>query len=124
MLDLPAELSAETGQKFAHHLSQELASRQQLAAMVSQRLEAVLAAAGTDSESVDLTLAKSIASGLLELVENESQEKLPYVQAAVLYFQSVDDVNPDLESIAGFDDDAEVFNAVVHHLGRSDLEVI
>jgi len=73
---------------------------------------------------VDITLAEEVADGLLKLIEETPQSELSYVQAACAYFASNEDVLADLESIAGFDDDARVFNAVCGHLSRKDLEVV
>lgn len=76
------------------------------------------------SEVVDVTMAKNIGAGLLDLIKNAHEEGLAHVQAATIYFIRSEDVTPDMETIAGFDDDAQVFNAVCAHLGRRELEVV
>lgn len=124
MLEIPPiNLSDETREKYARHLQELPLLRPELKERVNSRLQTVLETAG-DDDSVDLTLAKGIAAGLLTLIETAEDAHLPHVQAGVAYFSSVDDVTPDLESIAGFDDDAEVFNAICEHLGRGELEVV
>ena len=40
------------------------------------------------------------------------------IQAAVRYFVLEDDAESDLNSVIGLDDDAEVVNAVLRHLGH------
>jgi hypothetical protein len=45
------------------------------------------------------------------------------VQAAVRYFLIEDDADGDLDSILGLDDDADVMNAVLRHLGYDDWQV-
>jgi hypothetical protein len=70
---------------------------------------------------VDPKLARALADtslkllGTLEAQTPEDHRRL--VQAAVRYFVIEDDADSDLDSILGLDDDAEVLNAVLRHLG-------
>lgn len=51
------------------------------------------------------------------------EESRRLIQVACRYFVETEDGEGDLESVFGFDDDAEVLNAVVMKVGRSDLVV-
>jgi hypothetical protein len=123
MSKLPADLPQEFEPLYTRYLEQPTFSREQLKTSVESYLQTLERLAG-ENEHVDLTLARSIGSGLLDLLANVSDDHLDHVHAAAGYFTSNEDVLADLESIAGFDDDAQVFNAVCAHLGRKDLEVV
>jgi hypothetical protein len=86
-------------------------------------LAVVEAAAGTN-EFLDLPTARAIASALeLALAEPTPThpDHLAALHVAVRYFEEDDDGDPDLESVLGFDDDAQVLNAVLRYIGREDL---
>ena len=73
-------------------------------------------------EFVDTSTAEEIATVLLRLLdtivpETPDEQRLA-VQAAVRYFVIKNDAEGVLESVTGFDDDVEVTNAVLRHLGR------
>ncbi len=122
MPDLPVNLPEGTQEVFAKYLSASPAPREMLSNQIAAYLESVSHASG-ENEFLDLATARKLGRGLNHLLRDCSDVQLPYVQAATSYFINSDDANPDLESMLGFDDDAEVFNAVCHHLGRADLEV-
>ena len=87
-------------------------------------VERLQAEAGTH-EFLDLGLAEALGKACLRLLErlDDAQTNGPgLIQAAVQYFVLEEDAEDDL-SVAGFDDDAEVFNAVVRHLGWPELAV-
>lgn len=73
-------------------------------------------------DDVDPALARGLAEASLRMLGTlsddtpESTRRL--VQAAVRYFVIEDDADSDLDSILGLDDDAEVINAVLRHLGH------
>ena len=89
---------------------------------IESYLQTVLNASG-ENEFLDFPTAQKLSLSLGTLLELCSDDDLPHVQAAVLYFINTDDASPDLESILGFDDDAHVVNAVCRLIGRPDLEV-
>lgn len=60
---------------------------------------------------------------LLDRLDTSDPRACRLAHAAVRYVVLVDDGDGDLESPFGFDDDVEVFNAVVEELGLSDLQI-
>lgn len=73
---------------------------------------------------VDATLARELMVACRHLLdtlsEDTAEDTRHMVQAAVRYFIIEDDAEADLNSILGLDDDAEVVNAVLTHLGYLD----
>src|SRR5690606_8678574 len=72
----------------------------------------------------DVDLARRVARGCRALLadpDNQAPERLRLVQVAVDYLRLARDAEPDAESVLGFDDDGQVFDAVARALGRSDL---
>ncbi len=75
-------------------------------------------------DDVDPALANALTEATLRLLSTlnestpESTQRL--IQAAARYFVIEDDADSDLDSILGLDDDAEVVNAVLRHLGHND----
>ncbi|MBX2799262.1 MAG: hypothetical protein KTR31_16425 [Myxococcales bacterium] len=73
-----------------------------------------------DASVVDVPLVEALSAGMLELladtVDDDGARKL--AQVAARYFVLSDDGDGDLSSPFGFDDDVEVFNAVVQTLGQ------
>lgn len=122
MDSIAAELPPETHQAYKRYLAIAVADRAVLKNKVDDYLVTVLHASG-ENEFLDYPTAQQIATSLHRLLELSPPEQLVHVQAAVLYFINSDDASPDLESILGFDDDAEVVNAVCRLLGRPELEV-
>ncbi|MBI4705970.1 MAG: hypothetical protein HY744_33170 [Deltaproteobacteria bacterium] len=74
------------------------------------------------SDEVDPALARALADGCTRLVSTigpatpEAERRV--IQAAVRYFVLEDDAEGDFDSVIGLDDDAEVLNAALRHLGR------
>lgn len=79
------------------------------------------------NEFLDFGLAERIASALDTLLATYSEIGSDHARALIVgaarFFVTADDVWPDLESPVGFDDDAEVLNAVLKDIGREDLLV-
>lgn len=77
------------------------------------------------SEFVDEELAETIYARAMELLEriasDYDEHDHTYAQAAVFYYMELHDEEQDLGSPVGFDDDRDVFNAVVTELGHDDL---
>jgi uncharacterized membrane protein YkvA (DUF1232 family) len=73
-------------------------------------------------DDVDLPLAAKLGQALVRLLgtlDDKSPERARrLVQAAVRYYVIEDDAFADQESLAGFDDDAAVINAVLRELGH------
>ena len=122
MPDTLDSLPSETKEIFQRFLRRPLATRGMLTRMTQEYLK-VVGRVLTEKESHPWNTARRVGDGLLSLLRDCSAEELPYVQAATLYFASSEDAQPDVESEDGFDDDAEVFNAVCQMLERSDLIV-
>jgi uncharacterized membrane protein YkvA (DUF1232 family) len=97
---------------------------EQLQAEIGGHLDKVRSAL-SHNEFLDLGLAKRIASTLNIVLsayrELSSDHARALVIGAARFFLDADDVWPDLESPVGFDDDAEVLNAVLKDIGREDL---
>lgn len=72
----------------------------------------------------DEDVAVGIGQGLLQLLELPMDEEpdRSWILAAVMYYVSMDDDEPDFTP-GGFQDDAEVFNAVARALGKENLVV-
>jgi len=83
--------------------------------------------AADESEIVDIEMAEDISEAARALITYAAglgdEEAHLVVHAAVRYFVLEDDAEDDLESPIGFDDDAEVMNAVAIVLDRPDLEI-
>ncbi len=78
------------------------------------------------STTIDYSTAQGIGKGcmvLLELADDADAVTRALIQVACRYFVLEEDGGRDLHAPLGFDDDAEVFNAVANHIGRPDLIV-
>jgi hypothetical protein len=79
---------------------------------------------GRGLSEIDTVLVAQLADVSLKLLEtivpNSSEERRRLIQASVRYFLLEEDSDNDLDSVLGFDDDAEVTNAVLRHLGEGD----
>jgi hypothetical protein len=75
----------------------------------------------------DPTTARSLCVASFKMLgllnEGTPEPTRRAVQAAVRYLLIEEDADSDLESILGLDDDAEVINAVLRHLGHEDWQV-
>lgn len=74
----------------------------------------------------DLDAAAALHEATLSLLDRTSDASVRVrrlAQVAVRYFVLQDDGDDDLHSPYGFDDDVEVFNAVVRAIGQPELEI-
>lgn len=104
---------------FEQLLVQPLARPEALASRVDAHL-AALRTAARHNEFLDLALAETIAGHCHRLLQHwprASADQQRLIQAAVGYFATSGDADDDFDSIAGLDDDAQVINAVLAHLG-------
>jgi hypothetical protein len=81
----------------------------------------------TNRGDLDVHLADCISRSCMTLL-NEEWDRAEgvgkrLIQAACHYFVENDDEDRDLESVYGFDDDAEVVNAILELLNRQDLTI-
>lgn len=93
--------------------------------LVHEHLARVVEAAGT-RDFVDLKLAKAIGDVLLALLEDVADytaRERALLSGAIRYFSEHNDVTGDLTNPTGFEDDAEILNAVCTFLGRAELSV-
>lgn len=89
---------------------------------VTAHLATVRAAAERDP-FVDLPRAEEVGAVLFTLLHSwpDDPDAQRWIAAACRYFAERDDGDPDLDSIVGFDDDAEVVNYVLQQIHRTDL---
>src|SRR5689334_13527183 len=70
------------------------------------------------NEFVDVTLSSAIVERLVRLLSEWdalAASERAIVHAAVEYYLLRDDAEDDLDSVLGFEDDARVLNACLHH---------
>ncbi len=82
--------------------------------------------AADDDEFVEIDLGRAVAGVLHQLVASIDQldeEEQELVAAAVEYFALAGDVDDDVRSPIGLEDDVRVVNAVATVLGRDDLRI-
>lgn len=78
------------------------------------------------NELVAIDLAEILCDrleGLLAMAHQLDSEHRAHIVGAARYFISASDAVPDAQSCTGLDDDVEIFNHVVHILGRQDLMI-
>lgn len=78
----------------------------------------------SNNNLVNLSLAKAIEGSLrqlLKLADTVSTENFSWIKAAAEYFVRTKDEEDDFTSALGFEDDAEVLNAVCVLVDREDL---
>ncbi len=83
---------------------------------------ATLSEAAAINPRVNIELANGIREALVKALGKPTSElQSSWLRAAVLYFVSNDDRDPDFESLTGFDDDAEVLNLCLEFCDLNDL---
>lgn len=78
------------------------------------------------NEFIDIALAEQIAGRLNQLLDHYSMVSEPHqslIVGAARYFVKNQDVESDLASLLGFDDDVQVLNHVLEMIGRKDLRI-
>jgi hypothetical protein len=119
---VPAQMRAAV-EKLAER---PLSSGASLAETINQYSRTINTAAAARPD-LDINLAECISRSLLSLLQDNwhsmDEQQRTVLQIACYYYIEEDDDQGDLESVYGFDDDAELLNAVLDCLGRSDLTV-
>jgi len=75
---------------------------------------------------LDVASAEQIANVLTELLDGcarQSEAHRSLIIGAARYFVEARDAAPDLTSLLGFDDDAQVLHYVLEAIGRADLRI-
>ena len=103
-----------------------LSSKEALVSAVNTYAD-VIADAARRRGDLDINLADCIARCCLVLLAEHwdaaSEHERRLVQCACHYFVDDEDEEGDLQSVYGFDDDAELVNVIVEQLGRPDLAI-
>lgn len=103
-----------------------LTSKSELEALINQYADDIEQAAA-QRHDLDVNLAACIAD-CCGILLNEEWDKAEdrgkrLIQVACHYFFESDDQDGDLESVYGFDDDAELVNEILKLLNRQDLTI-
>jgi hypothetical protein len=120
--DIPESLAEELRPAYRKLLQKPTLTRQLLTAKVRRYLGTISEV--SDEQNLDVGTASDLGAGLLRLLCECEEEDLRHVQVAVNYFLDSEDMEPDLTSPHGFDDDAKLFNAVCSHLGKFGFQVV
>ncbi len=75
------------------------------------------------NEFLDITVSDALyqtSKNLLSTFDTYTQEQQPWIVGAIRYFIKDNDADGDLDGPTGFDDDAEVMNAVLKAIGKED----
>lgn len=120
--DLPEPLRGAAGKYYELQLS----SKDALVSSVNAYAD-VIADAARRRGDLDINLADCIARCCLVLLAEHwdaaSEHQRRLIQCACYYFVDDEDEDGDLQSVYGFDDDAELVNIIVEQLGRPDLAI-
>lgn len=128
MSELPKELEVPA---VAAGLVAEI-GREPLRTAESLRLEVLaydrlIAETAESNPVVDVQTASALTTGCVALLDWLADHDQPLnhllVQVACRYYVLEEDAEGDLDSSIGFDDDAEVFNAVCVYLGLDELVI-
>lgn len=119
---LLAQLLSDSREVVSRLLSEAPTTATELRTQVDD-LDEILQQAG-DESFADLVLARQLVTGcraLLDHWQHADPATRRLIQVAVRYVVLEEDGDEDLSSPFGFDDDVEVFNAVVQVIGHHDL---
>lgn len=118
-IDIPMGVPEEARPRFAELLEEPLVPAEELLKQVDACLGTVRHAV-MQGAPLDVPLVEQIAERARQLVRRVGtdgrEDRRRLVQAAVRYFVEADDAEGDLVSLMGFDDDAEVVEAVHRRL--------
>jgi len=87
---------------------------------------ATISQALKQNEFLDKTISNNLyktSKHLLETFKTYTPEQQPWIVGAIRYFIEDDDADGDLDGPTGFDDDAEVMNAVLKAIGKEDWTI-
>lgn len=107
------QLDPDIGLVVREYINQPLHDAAELSRQVDEYLIQIRAL--DDDSCVDVALAERLGESCRTLLAQDHPQGTPEwsaVQAAVRYFLEEDDVDADLESATGFEDDAEVVDLV------------
>jgi hypothetical protein len=122
MTELPKDLREDLGRFY----DLPLTSKSALEALITEYADDIEQAANSRGD-LDVNLADCISRSCMTLLNEEwdraEESGKRLIQAACHYFVENDDQDGDLESVYGFDDDAEIVNAILELLNRQDLMI-
>jgi hypothetical protein len=103
-----------------------LASKDELTALINGYADEIARAAERRGD-LDVNLADCIHRCCLTLLseqwDSDGDHRKRLIQVACYYFVESDDEDGDLQSVYGFDEDAELLNVILEHLDRPDLAI-
>jgi hypothetical protein len=103
-----------------------LAPKRELIALIDDYADEIARAAERRGD-LDVNLADCIHRCCLTLLseqwDSDGDHRKRLIQAACYYFVESDDEDGDLQSVYGFDEDAELLNVILEHLDRPDLAI-
>ncbi len=103
-----------------------LAAKRELIALINDYADEIVRVANRRGD-LDVNLADCIARCCLTLLneqwDGEGDHHKRLIQVACYYFVENDDEESDLQSVYGFDDDAELLNVILEHLDCPDLAI-
>ena len=113
-------------QPFSDFYNMPLAPKRELIALINDYTDEIARVANRRGD-LDINLADCIARCCLTLLneqwDSEGDHRKRLIQAACYYFVESDDEDVDLESVYGFDDDAELLNVILEDLDRPELAI-
>jgi uncharacterized membrane protein YkvA (DUF1232 family) len=118
-------LSDESREVFVGLLAEPMADPDELGRDIANYLERIRKEE-RENEFIDVGLAEKVARACRELLtrwDSFSSEERKLAQAAANYFVLQQDGDDDLECVLGFEDDAQVVNAVMDALGLSENRI-
>ena len=103
-----------------------LAPKRELIALINDYADEIARVANQRGD-LDINLADCIARCCITLLneqwDDEGDHRKRLIQAACYYFVESDDEDGDLQSVYGFDEDAELLNVILEHLDLPDLAI-
>ena len=119
-------LSDTLRQPVSDFYNMPLAPKRELIALINDYADEIANVAKRRGD-LDVNLADCIARCCLTLLneqwDGEGDHRKRLIQSACYYYIENDDEDGDLESVYGFDDDAELLNVILEHLDRPDLVI-